>query len=91
MIRAVMMGAPEGQEQGLEAEMLRRQNVRTHLQSKMSPEPENQVGISLSNKFVGYRRLVKETLRAEMMRKHVKACSGGVVLFPQISSLKSSP
>lgn len=72
MIRAVMMGALGRHEQGLESEMMKWWNARMHLQSKMSLEPENQVGISLSNKFVYYRRLVKETLRAVMIDK--KTC-----------------
>lgn len=60
MIRAVMMWALGGQEQGLRSEMMRWQNARTHLESKMSPKPENQVGIHSSNKFLGYRRLVRD-------------------------------
>lgn len=66
-------------------------NDTTLLESQMSPKPENQAELSLSNKFVGYGRLLKETLRAEMIDKKtrqglsrwsVKACPGGVVIFP---------
>lgn len=57
MIRVVTVGALGGQEQGLESEVMRWQNARTHLESK---KPENQVGIRLSNKFVGYWRLVRD-------------------------------
>lgn len=53
------MGALGGPEQGLGSEVMRWQNASTHLESKMSPN-ENQVGILSSNKFVGYRRLVRD-------------------------------
>lgn len=69
MIRAVVMAALGGQEQGLASEMMTRQKARTHLENTMSPKPENQVGISVSSRFVGYRRLVKEPSRAEMRDK----------------------
>ena len=59
MIRAVTMGALGGQEQGLGSEVMRWQNASTHLEGKMSLN-ENQVGIHSSNKFVGYRRLVRD-------------------------------
>lgn len=60
MRRAVTLGTLGGQEQGLGSEVMGWPNARTHLESKMSPKPEHQVGIRSSNKFVGYRRLVKD-------------------------------
>lgn len=54
--------------------MMRWQNGMRRLESQMSPKPENQAGMSLSNKFVGYGGLLKETLSAEMIDK--KTCQG---------------